>query len=289
MAETATPDLGTPPAGPAPEANGAATFTTTAAPDWREALPSDLKLDKQVMDFKSVADLARGFSETRKFVSEGVRIPKPDAKPEEIATFHKRLGVPETPDKYQIELPKLPEGAGAWHEPTIQGFRETAHKAGLTPAQVTQLIGWYAQDQLSKRDQATSTQGKATTEARAAAEKALEETWGPKNSPTWKRNVGLARATVRHFFADDPAMADLAEMRGNDPAWVKGLAKIGMQMLEDGYIEGEAVDVPDKSTLDAQITEARRVLAGMNAGSRGYVDAKAHMDRLYQMRYAAGK
>jgi hypothetical protein len=293
MAETATLDLGTPPAGAPAETNGttstAPSFTTQPTTDWRESLPGDLKLDKTLADFKDVGSLAKSYVETKKLVGDAVRIPKPDAKPEELAAFYKRLGVPESPDKYPIELPKLPDGAPGWHEPTIQGFRETAHKAGLTPAQVTQLIGWYATDQLGKRDASAAQSSTASREARAKAQAALEQEWGPQDSPLYQRNKGLARSAVRHLFADDPELAALIEGEGNRPALVKGFAKIGQTMLEDELIDGDFTPAPDKATLDSQIRDARATLARLNPGSRGYLDAKATMDRLYQMRYAGGK
>lgn len=264
-------------------------FTTTPAADWRESLPGELKLDKTLADFKDVGALAKSYVETKKLVGDAVRIPKPDAKPEDVAAFYKKLGVPESPDKYEIALPKLPEGAPAWHEPTVQAFRETAHKAGLTPAQVTQLIGWYATDQLSKRDQMAAGTSTAAKAELAKAQAALEEEWGPKGSPGYERNLGLARASVRHLFGNDPDLAAVFEAEGNRPALVKGFAKIGAQMLEDELIDGEFAPAPDNATLDAQIRDARAALVKLNPGSRDYVSTKAHMDSLYQQRFARGK
>jgi len=68
-----------------------------------------------------------------------VRVPGQDAKPEDIAAFQRALGVPDKPDGYGLVKPeKLPDGV-AWDDQHIAKFTETAHKLGLTPAQVKGL------------------------------------------------------------------------------------------------------------------------------------------------------
>jgi transposase len=290
MAETGTLDVGTPPAGAPAETNGS-TFTTTPAADWRESLPPELKLDKTLADFKDVGSLAKSYVETKKHVGDAVRVPKADAKPEEIAAFYKRLGRPESAAEYKVAelLPKMPEGQPGWDSGTVESFEQTVHQLGFTPAQVAGLVKWYGTDQLKKRDATAAQSSTATKAAIAKAQAALEQEWGPKDSPLYKRNVGLARTIVRQYGSDDPELAQEIESQGNNPALVKLLAKVGAAHLEDEMIDGDFSPAPDKAALDGQIREARAVLQKLNPGSRDYASAKANMDRLYQMRYAGGK
>ncbi len=62
----------------------------------------------------------------------GFCVPGADASPEEIARFHRALGVPETPEGYALVVPETLGGA----DPDID---RRLHAAGFTPAQA-QLV-----------------------------------------------------------------------------------------------------------------------------------------------------
>jgi hypothetical protein len=287
MAETLTDNtipLEAPGSAPAP-----AGVTISPGADWRSGLPEDLRGEKALADFKDVGSLAKSYVETKRLVGDAVRIPKADAKPEELAAFHRKLGVPETPDKYEVKLPDLPAGHPAWSPEKVASARVMAHQLGWTPAQLQGALEWYAKDSIQSRDVSTSAEGKAQQAQQAEAVAALEKEWGPKGGPVWTRQLALARNTVRQLFSDDPKLAELAEMRGNDPVWVKGLARIGEQMLEHGFLEGDAPAEVDKDGLSRQISELRSRMEKVNPGSRQYGELKDSLDRAYQLRYAGGR
>lgn len=89
--------------------------------------------------FKSFLNAQQKLSEK----GGGIVPPGPDAKPEEIAAYHKALGVPETPDKY--ELPKV-EGFEFTEadKPMVDGFLKEMHAAGAPPKTVEAALGVYA-------------------------------------------------------------------------------------------------------------------------------------------------
>lgn len=69
-----------------------------------------------------------------------MRVPGPDAKPEEVAAFRKALGVPDKPDGYGIKKPdQLPEGV-VWDDAKVSKFTELAHKHGIPAAAVKEII-----------------------------------------------------------------------------------------------------------------------------------------------------
>src|SRR6185295_14318056 len=217
---------------------------------------------------------AKSYVETKRMVGDAVKVPGADATPEQRAAFHRKLGVPESPDKYEVTLPSVPDGHPAWSPELVTGFKGIAHQAGLTPPQVQAVIGWYAANSIQTRDVLTATQAKAQQAQQAESMAQLEKEWGPKDGPVWNRQVALARNTVRQLFSDDPKLAELAEMRGNDPAWVKGLARIGEQMLEHGFLEGDAPAEVDKEGLSRRIEDLRGQLQRLNPGSRQYGELK---------------
>lgn len=73
--------------------------------DWRKDLPDDVKEDAKRHD--SVASLIRSNQTFRKRESQ-VRVPGKNASDEEVASYRKAIGVPETAELYQF--PSLPEG-----------------------------------------------------------------------------------------------------------------------------------------------------------------------------------
>lgn len=73
--------------------------------DWTADLPDDLK--ETGKRFTSKADAVRSIIALQKREGQ-VRVPGKDAKPEEIAAYHKAIGIPEKPELY--EFPELPEG-----------------------------------------------------------------------------------------------------------------------------------------------------------------------------------
>jgi hypothetical protein len=90
----------------------------------------------------SLNDLAVGYRTTAKELATlkanpGIKIPGPDAKPEEVQAFHKALGVPDNPDGYGI---KPPEGMP---EAEVKAFVAAAHKRGYTKTQVEEALTFY--------------------------------------------------------------------------------------------------------------------------------------------------
>src|SRR3990167_6153475 len=73
-----------------------------------------------------------------------VRLPGKDAKPEEVAEYHKALGVPDTPEGYFKDL-KLDNGLilGETDKPIADAFANAVHKAGAPPSVVKAGIEWY--------------------------------------------------------------------------------------------------------------------------------------------------
>lgn len=121
--------------------------------------------------FKDVGDLAKSWHNQEKMMGKRGLMPLPDtASDEERAAFNSQLnalaGVPDSPDGYQVDLSKLPDGM----DPT-QGYLgpmvEAMHKAGATPAVVQGMVDFLME-----------TEAQATEELTKAHEKAFEQAVG---------------------------------------------------------------------------------------------------------------
>ncbi len=173
--------------------------------DWRATLPAELQAAPALKDTKDVAGLAKQFIDVQEHLGNSVRIPSKDAAPEAYAEFHKKLvervpglyyfpkdddaqardalfaklGRPADPKEYEVVVPK--DGQ------EVPGFRETAHKAGLSKAQVKQLSEWFGGVQVSAQEQQSVAFKKEVDQ--------LDAEWGAAKAPKVAAIVALAAKT----------------------------------------------------------------------------------------------
>jgi hypothetical protein len=243
---------------------------------WRERIAEhvaagDQKIfKKELARLQRIADPAGIYGMYRelegKFTGGGlVKVPGPDAKPEDVAAFHKALGVPEKPEDYFKDL-QLENGAvvGSEDKPFIDSFAQAVHKAGAPPAVVSAALNWYYKDQ---EDRAAA-QDEADDTFRREAESTLKEELGP----SYKR----VTSAIASIFSVAPGGSDpnnpgslfnrllsgrTADGRviGNDPDMVRFLASIAkeinpeMSVVEPGNQGGMSIDAEL-----AQIDKSRR-------------------------------
>lgn len=210
---------------------------TTGAfkPGWTERLPDTLK--PAAADFQKYPDI-RTFMEgawnAKQLVgkkSEGVRIPGPDAKPEEIAAFNKALGIPDKPDGYELKKPeKLPEGT-QWDEGRLGKLKEIAHANGITPKALSALIEFNLTNNAEVAAQRKLEADRVEAERQKENRTKLETTYGSKL--TEKANLATRAAMT---FGLDPKSPLF-----NDAEIVMAFAKIGEAMSEDKLVSAGAV------------------------------------------------
>jgi hypothetical protein len=173
--------------------------------------------------FKDLPSMLKSMHDTKAALSqrtEGmVRIPGKDATPDEISAYHRAIGVPESPDKYQIQPPtQLPEGVEFRPEALTQ-FAEFAHKAGIPNEVANQLIAFQAQVESAEVTRLKSEHDAAVQ----AQEKQLQQEWGGQ----WEQKNMLAKraADTVGLGADHPALAN-ADIR-------KAMARVADLISED--------------------------------------------------------
>jgi hypothetical protein len=266
---------------------------TPATPDWRASLPDDLRGHPSLADVKDVGGLAKRFVDTKAMVGDAVKIPGPEATPEQWAAYHKRIGVPDSPDKYEIKLAEMPKDHPGWVPESVAAFKGAAHQAGLTPQQAQALVDWYAKNNLRERDVSTAAAARQRQAEQAESIKAIEERWGTRDSLGWQEQVNLAERVIKQYFGGSPRMLEMLKFRGDDPVdaiAVFGLADIGRATQEARYLEGESIGGTESAEdLSKQIQElATEMQSGrVNPGSARYRDMLAQKDRLSQRHYHA--
>lgn len=214
---------------------------------WTENLPEDLKPYAATLGkYPNATELLRGLGNASKLIgqkTQGVQVPGPDAKPEEIAEFHKALGVPESPEGYNLTKPeKLPDGV-EWNEDEIKGFAEFAHKQGLLPDQTKALIEFDMQRQQSLVGKASAN----VEEFVAKQREDLKTEWGEE----FDGNIDRAKAAASALGLD-PNDAEI----GNSAKMIKALHRASLLMKEDQIATGNKVGYGQSN--EAKMEEIRR-------------------------------
>jgi hypothetical protein len=206
------------------------------------------------------------FRELESRFSEGglIKVPGKNAKPEEVAAYHKAIGVPEKPEEYFKDL-KLDNGAvlGDDDKPFWDGFAQAVHSAGAPPAVVQAAANWYYKMQ----EEQAAAQDEADDAHRREAEKALKDELGP----AFKRQTNA----VATLFAQAPGGSDIkndkslfarlmggrtadGKVIGNDPDMLRFMISLVSEVnpaatvVEDGNQSG--------MTLDAEIEKIEKVM-----------------------------
>ena len=120
--------------------------------DWMESLPEDMRSDDNRKRFEKFVDndqfnigkVLKSYDHMERGYSDRIQLPKEDWTEDDYESFYKKLGRPESSDKYDIRKPEMPEGY-PYNEDLEQSFKERAFSAGLNGKQVQELIDWQAE------------------------------------------------------------------------------------------------------------------------------------------------
>ena len=127
---------------PAPEqASGEPAAQVTQ--DWKSSLPEDLRMDPSIANQPSVESMGRSYISAQRMVGlDKIAVPTEHSTDEEWTQVFTKLGRPETPEGYDLQMNNVPEGLEA-NPQLVDWFAGTAHDIGLTPRQAQQLADRY--------------------------------------------------------------------------------------------------------------------------------------------------
>jgi hypothetical protein len=212
--------------------NNAGGSGTVEYPGWMSSLPDAHKTNESFAQFKEAPQVWDKFDSLLKAEGKSIAIPDEKSTDEERAAFYNKLGRPETPDKYSITKPELPEGVP--YDPAIEKvFKEFAHQKGLPDSQAKEIYNWYwnlAKDGYAKQQQ-------AETQANEKAINQLKDEW---KGDDFKVNSELAARSFKKFSGENPEAVKFVEETkingiplGNHPIFLKVFAAIGKAMSDD--------------------------------------------------------
>ena len=193
--------------------------------DWATRLPEDLTPARDSLGrFKTVTDLARAYDGAQKLIGrKGVILPNEKSTPEEIATFRKTMGVPETPDGYAKETvpAEMPEGF-QWNQEIAKSYYEVAHRHNIPASAMKDLIALNVKQREFEREAGFQT----IMENKQKGIMHLRQQWGVE----FDRNLGVAQRAAQ--------LAGVSPLSygWRDPEVVKGFVRLAGMLGEDKLV-----------------------------------------------------
>lgn len=277
---------------------------------FRSQLPEELRDEPSLMNYKDIGSMAKSLVNAQKELGSRIRIPGPDASKEARAEFNKKLetvpgvvaipdpndkeamdafltkmGRPETPEGYQVELdPEVTKYVPGLKD-KVPEFKVLAHQLGLNKQQAAALVN-FETSQTEKVIDKMLTEKEATTNL-------LKESWGSD----YDNRLGAASDTFRHMSSKypDAVKSLLNGMEGNNPVVLEMAAALGKAYKESGIITGTR-EVNFGVTPD----EAKHRIAELrsnpdfqseinNRNAEVQAKAQAKLDALYEAAYPTKK
>ena len=246
--------------------------------DWRAGLTGDfapLAQDKTLERYKGKdwtevgPQLAKALIEANKLMgakAPALTVPGDGSTPEEIATYRKATGVPDSPEGYSIAWPEFPPGEdlddasrGAW--------LTRMHQIGAPPHIVQAFATLYGQH-------LNTLHAGYRREAEAAGQE-LRRDWGPN----YDANLGRANRAIQQYGGD--SLVDLYAQTGvgRNPITVRAWAKVAEDLQEHGAMAGDTIGrVTREEAWDRMKTLQADLLKVPNNSD----EAKALIDQIIQ-------
>lgn len=193
-------------------------------PDWAKdmEIEADLLQDPVLKNVNDIPTLVKNYVHAQRTIGKkGTILPDENASEETWNELYNQLGRPESPDKYELgELDAL-------QEDFVKEFAEQAHKAGLTPKQAKQLMGYY--NEAASRESEQEIQQRQADVDSAISE--LKQEWGE----AFDTQIHKAQVALKQFGGEE-MMNYLNETGlGNDVNLIRLFAKVGESLREDTF------------------------------------------------------
>ena len=192
--------------------------------EWLQGVDSDLATDPSLQSIPDVPTLVKSYVHAQKMVGrDKVVIPDQNSSDEDWKNFFSKVGLPENPDEYEIQVPE-----GYLTEEEAAYIAQVAYDLNILPEQAEALLAEQAAIQAER-------EGSTSEEEELALEEAIEEMRQELGEEGFVSTLRQAKTVVEEFGGDD--FMEYLEETGldNDPEFIKFLANIGTSLNEDTF------------------------------------------------------
>ena len=260
--------------------------TATPAAPWHGITDPEAAKYVENKGWKGAGDVIKSYQGVEKFVGRDpstlLSMPRGD-DPVGLRAVFSKLGLPETADKYEIDVPK--DGVKP-DDGYVKWARDTFHKAGLLPGQVKELStahNAYVKGLMAQQE-------KDYQVSVGADKAALLAEW--KGGHERMMNVAQSAAKSLGF---SPEVVDAIERSVGYAGTMKMFAEIGKKLGEDNFVTGGAgkgggfsdMLTPDeaKGEWNAMKLDTNTMAALRDPSHPGHKGAKEKQTRLFKVMY----
>ena len=239
MSEEATPQAGSP-------------DVAEAAPpiSFNETLPEEYRNEPSLRNFKDVGGLAKSYLSAQRMVgAEHIAKPSQSWTDDQWDQHYVHSGRPETSEGYEFRLD------GQLADSTLEGFRDSAFKAGLSGKQAQSV----AEFMDASLDQMATDRADQAETLRHEGEQELRQQYGK----AYKQKLDLAIGAARQMLGDKVDILENVELSdgrllGDHPEIIRMFSAFAEQIGEDNLIgeTTEMVMTPDEA--QRQLSEVTR-------------------------------
>lgn len=218
-----------------------------AGKTWKEAISEEYRSNPNIEKFTELDALAKSYINAVSMIgTDKIPLPGKSATDEQWNEVYNKLGRPESPDKYTLELKT---DVAPVDENIIKGFAQNAHKLGLNNKQAQGILEFYKQTlEGSAKEMSVNMES-----AQAEAANMLRSEWGK----SYDENLRKASAVAQTYL--EPELLD-TQLRdgsrlGDNPKIIKAFANIANLLSEDKIIGTEADNVLQGREIEKEIEE----------------------------------
>ncbi|MFD2205511.1 hypothetical protein [Kiloniella antarctica] len=177
-----------------------------------------------------------------------IKLPGEGANEDEIDAFYEALGVPDSPEGYELVIPKEmgeDQSGGEWKEYT-SAISQLSHALGLSPSQAQALTELDLQAKSQSYETMEREQQHYLEQQIEDTTSALREEWG-SNMDT---NVRTANRALKAFGGSE--LEGVLSEAGvlNDPVVLRAFHKAGLSLVEDSSPGGAGASRRNRSAAE---------------------------------------
>jgi hypothetical protein len=174
-----------------------------------------------------VESMAKGFNGLEQLLGKKANAivpPSEKSTPEEVAAYRKAIGVPESPEAYNLKPEQLPEGV-TWDDNVAKKAAELAYKHNV-PAAAMQEFMRFDMERAALMNQAAAQMIETQLETGRAE---LQKVWGDK----MPEKIELARRAAVTAGVDPTSQGFV------DPQVVKAIVNLAEKLSDDKLVAGD--------------------------------------------------
>lgn len=206
------------------------------AADWKDTLDADLRNSPSLATFDGLPALAKSYVETKALVGrQGVILPK-EGDVDDLARFHREIGVPDSADAYTYEGVEAPEGMQL-DIALMDEMKDVFRSEGVLPARANKIIDGFNQIMAGRVGGQAEQIGKVKT----ACKSALEGKYGN----AYDKNCNMAQAALEQRLTKEGASELLDFVDPNTGAtlayhsgFIDMIVTLAQGMAEDSSLHG---------------------------------------------------